>query len=244
MGATGTTRDLLVMIEGAVVGAMVLNLTVIFQGMPSDMGLGGMQSFIVPTIVGGVVGVIVGYLFLRSGKAREALQELNEDLDRKVRQRTTELRKTNEDLKYEISERKLAQRTLERTLIIQKTILDNIPDMAWLKDKEGRFLAVNEAFEKASGIAREILIGKTDFDYWPGELAQRYRFDDEEVMKTGERKRIEETLVHTKDKQIWVETIKSPIADEEGRIVGTTGIARDITRRKLLEQQLEQRRGE
>jgi PAS domain S-box-containing protein len=244
MGATGTTRDLLVMIEGAVLGAMVLNLTVMFQGMPSDMGLGGVQGFIVPTIVGGVVGLIVGYLFLRNGNARDALERLNEELDRKVRQRTSELRKANEDLKYEISERKLAQRTLERTLIVQKTILDNIPDMAWLKDKDGRFLAVNEAFEKASGVARETLMGKTDFDYWPEELAQRYRFDDEEVMKTGERKRIEETLVHAKDNQVWVETIKSPIADEQGRIVGTTGIARDITRRKLLELQLEQRQGQ
>jgi PAS domain S-box-containing protein len=113
--------------------------------------------------------------------------------------------------------------------------------MAWLKDKDGKFLSVNDAFEKACGIPRAELIGKTDFDYWPQEVAEKYRVDDEQVMKTGKHKSIEETLVHTEDERVWIETIKSPIYDEEGKVVGTTGISRNITQRKILEQKLRER---
>jgi PAS domain S-box-containing protein len=72
-------------------------------------------------------------------------------------------------------------------------------------------------------------------------VAEKYRLDDEQVMKTGTHKSIEETLVHAEDKKIWIETIKSPIYDDEGNVIGTTGISRDITQRKILEQKLRER---
>jgi PAS domain S-box-containing protein len=122
--------------------------------------------------------------------------------------------------------------------------LDNIPDMAWLKDKDGNFLAVNEPFAKACGISNEELLGKTDFDFWPQELAQRYRDDDEQVMRTRKRKSIEETLVHREGQNVWIETIKSPICDENGQVIGTTGIARDITERKRMAEDPRRRVGD
>lgn len=131
------------------------------------------------------------------------------------------------------------KRALKETLITQRAILDNIPDMAWLKDKQGRFLEVNKPFERASGIRRERLVGKTDFDFWPESLAQRYRSDDEEVMRLGEQKRVEETLVHSKGEPVWIETIKSPILDDAKQVIGTTGISRDVTERKLTKERLE-----
>ena len=174
----------------------------------------------------------MGICFSSAPGQRRNCRVLNNDLEQKVRQRTSQLKAANDDLKYEISEKKLAERGLQQTLIRQNAILDNIPDMAWLKDNEGKFLAVNGPFARARGIAREELLGKTDFDFWPKELAQRYRDDDEQVMKTGKRKSIEETLVHTEGRDVWIETIKSPIYDENGEVMGTTGIARDITERK------------
>jgi diguanylate cyclase (GGDEF)-like protein/PAS domain S-box-containing protein len=127
---------------------------------------------------------------------------------------------------------------LEETLIRQKAILDNIPDMAWLKDEKGRFILVNPAFVTASGIEAEELIGKTDFDFWPPELAQRYIDDDNFVMKSGERKIIEETRAHNDGETDWIETIKSPIYGTDGRVIGTTGISRNITERKHAAEQL------
>ena len=128
--------------------------------------------------------------------------------------------------------------TLEETLIRQKAILDNIPDMAWLKDEKGRFILINTAFAAACGIKAEELIGKTDFDFWPQELAQRFVDDDKFVMKSGERKIIEETRAHNDGETVWIETIKSPIYGADGRIIGTTGISRDVTDRKLAAEKL------
>ncbi|MFH1116321.1 MAG: SpoIIE family protein phosphatase [Pseudomonadota bacterium] len=149
-------------------------------------------------------------------------------------------------LQNRVKELEQTERSLHETHITREAILDNIPDMAWLKDKEGRFLAVNEAFEKACGFSRERLLGKTDFDFWPQQVAERFRKDDEEVIRSGVRKRIEETLVREKPVKTWIETIKSPIFDGNGHVIGTTGISRDITDRKLaqacLEKSLEESR--
>jgi sigma-B regulation protein RsbU (phosphoserine phosphatase) len=143
------------------------------------------------------------------------------------------------DMQDRAGELEKAERSLQLTRITQEAILDNIPDMAWLKDRDGTFLAVNGAFEKACGLKREVLIGKTDFDFWSKELAERFQADDEEVMISGVQKRIEETLVSKRNSNRWIETIKSPILDDTGRVIGTTGISRDITDRKITQQSLE-----
>jgi signal transduction histidine kinase len=81
----------------------------------------------------------------------------------------------------------------------------------------------------------EELVGKTDFDIWPKDLAEQYWLDDREVMQTGLSKQIEEQLID-KDKQYtWMETTKTPVYDENGKIIGTAGIARDIALRKQTE---------
>jgi PAS domain S-box-containing protein len=111
-------------------------------------------------------------------------------------------------------------------------ILDNIPDIAWLKDEESRFIAINGALAAICGQPKEAVVGKTDFDFWPRELAERYRADDREVMRTGQRKSVEEPLVDARGKRIWIETTKTPVLDDSGRVIGTAGIARDVTDRK------------
>jgi PAS domain S-box-containing protein len=135
----------------------------------------------------------------------------------------------------DITERKQIENALHETRIHQKAILDNIPDRTWLKDTEGRYIIVNEAYQSACGMKMEELVGKTDFDIWPKDLAEQYWLDDREVMQTGLRKQIEEQLID-KDKQYtWMETTKTPINDENGKITGTAGIARDIALRKQTE---------
>ena len=126
----------------------------------------------------------------------------------------------------------------------KKAILNNIPDIAWLKDSQSRFIAVNDAFGSACGFLPDELIGKTDLDIWPKELAENYRADDREVMRSGKRKCIEERLVDKSEKIQWIETIKTPIFDDKGKVVGTAGIARDITERKKSEERLKEIRAE
>ncbi|MDD5557186.1 MAG: CHASE4 domain-containing protein [bacterium] len=139
----------------------------------------------------------------------------------------------------DITERKRMEQALRETERRQKAILDNIPDIAWLKDTESRFIAVNEPFGRACGLSPEEMVGKTDFDVWPRALAERYRADDAEVRRSGRRKRVEEPLVDAAGRETWIETIKTPILDDRGRVIGTTGIARDITERKRAAERLE-----
>ena len=119
-------------------------------------------------------------------------------------------------------------------------MLDNIYDIAWLKDKKSRYLVINKAFENMSGMKANDLLGKTDFDIWPKNLAEKYRADDKEVMLTGKRKFIEENLVTEQGKVFTLETTKSPVFDSKGAVIGTVGIAHNITKRKKAEEELHQ----
>ncbi|HLY90165.1 MAG TPA: ATP-binding protein, partial [Acetobacteraceae bacterium] len=121
-------------------------------------------------------------------------------------------------------------------------ILDNIPDLAWVKDIEGRYIAANSVLARTLGLAHaNEIIGKTDFDLSPREIAEGYRSADEEIIASGERKRLEELAWRPDGSTFWVETIKTPLRDANGRIVGTVGIARDVTERRQAEREREAR---
>ena len=138
----------------------------------------------------------------------------------------------------DITERHQQDRLLRHREACLNSILDNFPYLVWLKDTQGRFLAVNKPMALAAGhSAPEQLVGKNDLDIWPRELAQSYMADDQEVMRTGCKKMVEEQVA---DKQppTWFETYKSPIFSAQGEVVGTTGFARDISERKRYEEEL------
>ncbi len=123
---------------------------------------------------------------------------------------------------------------LESGALLQ-AVLDGFPFLAWLKDTEGRFLAVNNNFALACGQPdAKALTGKTDLDVWPRDLADAYRADDAEVMRSRGKKNVEE-LVAERGTPKWFETFKTPLLDACGRLCGTFGFARDISGRKLAE---------
>lgn len=117
-----------------------------------------------------------------------------------------------------------------------QALLDNIPHMAWMKDHQGRFLAVNEAFANACARSKEEILGKTDREVWPLEHAERYMADDRRVVETGEKYFTEEPIAENGETK-WFETLKTPIRDSRGLVIGTVGLARDITQRKQAEEQ-------
>jgi|GEM_PF-4434133 len=138
----------------------------------------------------------------------------------------------------DISERMAVEAELQASQQQQKALLDGIPDMAWLKDLKSRFIAVNRPFAEASGFSQKYLQGKTDLDIWPRNLAENYILDDEEVIMTGHSKRSEDPMIKADGSHAWIETIRVPIMDTEGRVIGTSGVGRDITERKFAEQEL------
>ncbi len=141
----------------------------------------------------------------------------------------------------DITDIKEFQENLSRTRGQLKAILDNLPFLAWLKDREGRYVEINRFFEEACGLPREQIIGKIDLDIWPLELALVYMADDQEVM-TGKKQINKEERVADKTGGIWFNTFKTPVFDQEGNIIGTTGISRDITESTRLENELIEQR--
>ena len=135
----------------------------------------------------------------------------------------------------DITEQKEAELKLQETLLQQAAILNNIPDIAWLKDAGGVYIAVNDQYCQTCGLPRENILGKTDYDIWHREFAERYRADDMKTIQRGERVSLEETLLDAANRERWVETTKTPIFNTQGGVIGTIGIARDITERKQAE---------
>lgn len=134
----------------------------------------------------------------------------------------------------DITERKRLEEELQRREGYQRALLDNFPFLVWLKDEQSRFLAVNQPFANAAGFTTtDELLGKTDLDFWPQELAEAYRADDKTVQESGQPKNVEE-LVEVQGERTWFETYKSPLI-VDGKIIGTVGYARNITERKLSE---------
>lgn len=119
-----------------------------------------------------------------------------------------------------------------------RAILDNMPYMVWLKDMAGRYVAANRLFVEAAGKSSlDELIGKVDTEIWSPALANRYHLDDMEVIATRKQLTLE---VHSVDRgtDIWYEAFKAPIINEAGELIGTTGVARDITERKRIDESL------
>ncbi|NLG33279.1 MAG: PAS domain S-box protein, partial [Syntrophomonadaceae bacterium] len=141
----------------------------------------------------------------------------------------------------DITEIKKVQENLSRTRGQLKAILDNLPFLAWFKDKEGHHIEINRFFEISCGLTRDEIIGKTDLDIWPREFALGYMEDDREVMAS--RKQInKEERVPDKAGGIWFSTFKTPVFDQEGNVIGTAGITRDITESSRLEHELIEQR--
>lgn len=138
----------------------------------------------------------------------------------------------------DISERKqLEQRLLEKERH-QRALLDNIPFMVWLKDIDGRFLAVNRAFARSFGGDRaEEFVGKSDFDLVPPALAMGYVATDREVLASRRQITLEEET-HNNGHSTWSETYKAPVLHDDGKLLGTVGFAREITARKEAESAL------
>ena len=128
---------------------------------------------------------------------------------------------------------------LERRNIELNFFINNIPDMAWVKDADSRFVAVNRAFGEAVEMEPESLINNTCEVCFGEEEAQKFREDDLKVMGGGKQEIYEEKIIDSQKNEIWLETIKSPILEKSGKIIGTVGIARDITTRKKGEEALQ-----
>jgi len=132
----------------------------------------------------------------------------------------------------ERTHRQLVESTLENSEARYRGLVDSLPVCVLQKDLDGRFIFANQAYSEFTGHVVEDILGKTDFDLSPADVAEKFREDDRKVSESG--KQFRDIEVNTTDGHTsWVEVIKSPIRDAHGKIVGTQAIFWDVTERQM-----------
>ena len=164
-------------------------------------------------------------------QAEEILRTAHEELERRVEERTGELLLANARLEREVAERTRAESVLKDSEALYSSLVENLPVQVLRKDLEGRFTFANKSFCELLGRPLEEIVGKTDFDFYPPELAEKYRQDDRRVAESGE---LFETVEENRSdgETRYVEVMKSPVRDAAGATVGVQVVFWDVTERK------------
>ncbi len=138
---------------------------------------------------------------------------------------------------HDITERKKNEVALRDSEMLYRTLIENLQQSVFLKDIDLRFISANRSFCDLLGFASEEIEGKTDYDFFPKELADKYRADDQRVLETGRPLTLTEENIVGNTKR-WVEVVKTPVQDADGMTKGILGIFWDITTRKQAEEEL------
>ncbi len=141
----------------------------------------------------------------------------------------------------DITERKRSELALGRSEAFLDSIIENIPDMIFVKDAQQLcFIRFNKAGEELLGLSRTEMIGKNDHDFFPPDQADFFTTNDRKVLQGGQTAHIAEEPIQTKyHGQRFLQTKKIPILDELGQPLYLLGISEDITERKKIAQALE-----
>jgi PAS domain S-box-containing protein len=153
-----------------------------------------------------------------------------------------ELRRHLEDLARTMEEHKRTEDRLRNSEAFYQTLVETLPQNILRKDAQGRFSFANRKFCHSIGKPLAEILGKTDFDFFPPELADKYLQDDLRVMSTLENLDTVEEHVTPGGDKLFVHVIKTPLYDAFGRVVGIQGIFWDVTQRKHIEHELESAR--
>lgn len=141
--------------------------------------------------------------------------------------------------KKENSELQQISEALENERVLIMALMDNSTDRIYFKDKNSRFLRINKSLAQHFNIKdTDSALGKTDFDFFSQEHAQQAFNDEQWIIETGNSINKEEKETWEGKSASWVSTIKMPLFDKNGKIIGTFGTSRDITDRVIMEQQL------
>jgi PAS domain S-box-containing protein len=154
------------------------------------------------------------------------------------------LRRRNADLssnlKGLIAERRRAERALRETEVFYHSLVETLPQMILRKDMEGRFTFVNQRFCNELARSLEEIVGKTDYDFFRRDLADKYRRDDRRVIESGTLFEAVEEHVTPQGETLYVQIMKTPLQGPDGKAIGIQGIFWDVTARRRAEERLKE----
>ena len=140
----------------------------------------------------------------------------------------------------DITPRKKMEAALSRQKTLLSNLLDSIPDIVFFKDIEGAYLGCNPGFEELLDKPREKIIGHTDYDLFPKDMADTFRKNDRIMMAQNKARHNEEWITYPDGRRTLIDTLKAPLIASDGRVSGMLGVSRDITDRKQAEEALVQ----
>ncbi len=155
----------------------------------------------------------------------------------KIKTNLTLLRANEQRLRAETAEREKANTELRRREERFRTLVENLPQKIFLKDKNSVYMSCNENYARDLKTKPDEIVGKADYDFYPKELAEKYRADDKRIMGSKKGEDLEEKYIQDGQER-WVHTVKVPVRDENGNITGILGIFWDITERKKVDDAL------
>ncbi|CAG0928904.1 two-component system, OmpR family, sensor histidine kinase VicK [Thermoflexales bacterium] len=193
-----------------------LGLGLIRLGQPVEEALPAVITF---------TGGLLGQALLQSYASRQITQAL-------AQAHTTTAR-----LRTEIAERARVEEALRASQAVLHSLIESLPQNIFSKDTQGRFIFANQRYCATEGKAAHELVGQTDRELHPPELAEKYRADDQHVMESGQTIELVEEHQPLGKEKFYVQVIKAPLVDAHGIITGTLGIFWDITDQRRAAQE-------
>ena len=138
----------------------------------------------------------------------------------------------------DITHRRKTEENLRNSEALYHSLVETIPQNIFRKDTQGKFIFANQHFCKLLNVKLQDIVGKTDFDFFPAELAEKYRRDDWRVLETGQPFTSIEEHETPEHERMYVQILKTPLYDANGRIIGLQGMFWDITKQRQMEESL------
>ncbi len=148
-----------------------------------------------------------------------------------------EFRLLSDSVNKTLQERNFAQQALEKEQSLLRSLIDSIPDFVFFKDTQSRYVGCNKAFSAFLGIPESEITGRTDYDLFPAEFAERYHENDHKILHDQNPIRTEEWTTFPNGSKRLLDTVKVLYKNQRGEVLGIMAISRDITEKEEIQQQ-------